>query len=116
MELLIGIMLRGGTLLSATIVLIGGVVFLARHGNSPPTVQDFTGEPLELRSIRGIVNGSFARHGRAIIALGLLVLVATPLARVALTLVAFLRQRDWIFVAITSFVLAALVSTLGRLL
>jgi len=116
MELLIGIMLRWGVLLSAAIVLIGGVAFVARHGNAPPTVHDFTGEPPEFRSIPGIVNGSLARHGRAIIAFGLFVLLATPVARVALTLIAFLRQRDWTFVAITAFVLGTLVSTLGRLL
>jgi len=41
--------------------------------------------------------------------LGLVLLIATPMVRVALTLVAFLWQRDRLYVCITAFVLALLV-------
>ena len=116
MEQLIGAVLRGGVLISAVIVMIGGIIFLGRHGSAPASLGEFAGEPRELRSLSPILSGALALRGRSIIALGLLALVATPIARVALTLAGFLRQRDWMFVAITAVVLATLLSTLGPLL
>ena len=47
-------------------------------------------------------------RGRALIQLGLLLLIATPVARVAFSVFAFERQRDWTYVGITLFVLAVL--------
>ena len=43
---------------------------------------------------------------------GLLLLIATPVARVALSLVAFVLQRDRLYVGITAFVLALLLASL----
>ena len=56
----------------------------------------------------GIVRGVAERRSDAIVQLGILLLIATPIARVACTLVAFVLQRDRIYVAITSLVLALL--------
>ena len=108
MEQLIGRLLRGGVLTAAAIVALGGVVFLARHGGEPPALDRFHGEPAALRSVSGLLGGTVALQGRAIIGLGLWVLVLTPVARVALTLVAFARQRNRAFVGITAVVLTAL--------
>ncbi len=46
--------------------------------------------------------------GRGIIQLGLLLLVATPVARVIFSVAAFALQQDWIYVVITLIVLAVL--------
>jgi uncharacterized membrane protein len=53
-----------------------------------------------------------ALHGRGLIQLGLLILIATPIARVAFSVVAFLYQRDWTYVVVTLIVLGLLVYSL----
>jgi uncharacterized membrane protein len=51
-------------------------------------------------------------RGRGIIQLGLLLLIATPIARVALSVVAFAIQRDRLYVVATLIVLAVLMYSL----
>lgn len=114
MEQWIGRLLRAGVLAASAVVALGGAVFLARHGGEPPALARFHGEPAALRSVRGLLAGTAALQGRAVIGLGLWLLVLTPVARVALTLAAFARQRDRAFVAITAVVLAALAWALVR--
>jgi uncharacterized membrane protein len=52
-------------------------------------------------------------HSRGLIQLGLLLLIATPVARVAFSVLAFAEQRDWLYVSITLVVLAVLVYSLA---
>ena len=47
-------------------------------------------------------------RGRGLIQLGVLLLIATPVARVVFSAWAFARQRDWTYVLVTLFVLAVL--------
>jgi uncharacterized membrane protein len=49
---------------------------------------------------------------RGLLTAGLVVLVATPVTRVVLSVVEYLRQRDWAFVVYTLIVLGALVGSL----
>jgi uncharacterized membrane protein len=100
--------LRAGVLLSAAVVACGGVVFLARHGLEQPSYHVFRGEPMPLRSVRGIVTDALQPHGRGLIQLGLLLLIATPIARVVFSVAGFVRQRDWLYVVITLIVLTLL--------
>jgi uncharacterized membrane protein len=104
--------LRAGVLLSATVVACGGLVFLARHGFERPAYHGFRGEPLPLRSVHGIVAEGLRLSGRGLIQVGLLLLIATPIARVVFSVAGFVRQRDWLYVAITLVVLALLGSSL----
>ena len=107
-EQAIGRLLRAGVLLSAAVVLLGAVILLAREAGSPTDYATFRPEQPEHRSIGAILRGAFGWDGRAIVQLGLIVLIATPVARVALTLVAFMIQRDRLYVLITGSVLALL--------
>jgi len=107
-EQLIGRLLQAGVLLSAIIAAVGGVMLLAQRGGMPADYSVFRGEPDTLRSIGGIVRGSLALRGDAIAQLGLVVLIATPIARVAFTLVAFILQRDRTYALVTTLVLALL--------
>lgn len=107
-EVIMGNLLRVGVVLSALVVAIGAAIYLARHGTSQPAYQVFQGEPADLRSVTGIVHDSFTLQGRGVIQLGLLLLVATPIARVVFSWLTFLRQRDWLYVTVTLVVLAAL--------
>jgi uncharacterized membrane protein len=60
----------------------------------------------------GIVKDALAFRGRGLIQLGLLLLIATPVARVAFSAVAFAIQRDRLYVAVTLIVLAVLIYSL----
>ena len=111
-DALLGRLLRVGVLLAAAIVAFGGVIYLLKYGGSTPAYADFRGEPADLRSPAGIVRAALALRGRGLIQLGLLVLIATPVARVAFSLFAFARQRDRTYVAVTGFVLLLLVLSL----
>jgi uncharacterized membrane protein len=100
--------LRAGVLLSAAVVACGGVVYLIRHGLQRPDYHVFRGEPQTLREIRGIVSDAVGLSGRGLIQLGLLLLIATPVARVVFSVIGFAKQRDWLYVAITLAVLMLL--------
>jgi uncharacterized membrane protein len=108
----VGNLLRTGVLLAAAVVFAGGIVYLIRHGAETVDLSTFRGEPEELRSPVGIVRGAVTLHGRGLIQLGLLLLIATPVARVAFSVFAFGRQRDWLYVGITLLVLAVLIYSL----
>jgi uncharacterized membrane protein len=107
-DIVLAHVLRFGVLLSAGVVAAGGVVFLVRHGFEPPSYHVFRGQPLPLRSVLGIVAESFDLRGRGLIQLGLLLLIATPIARVVFSIAGFARQRDWLYVSITLVVLTLL--------
>ena len=107
-EQLIGRLLQIGVLIAAAITLVGGTLLLIQHGRSPVDYSSFRGEPSYLRSLSGIVAAAFQRDTRAIVQLGLAFLIATPIARVAFTLVAFALQRDRVYVGVTLLVLALL--------
>ncbi len=93
---------------AGALVAAGAVVYLARHAADPPAYHAFRGEPSDLRSVRGVVVGLTALRGRGIIQLGLLLLIATPVLRVAMSFAAFLRRRDWTYVLVTLVVIALL--------
>jgi len=107
-EQIIGRLLQLGVLLAAAVVLIGGVMLLVQYGSHVAAFQVFRGESAALSSLTGIVRGVLHADSRAIVQLGLLLLIATPVARVALTLGAFAIQRDRLYVITTSIVLALL--------
>ena len=111
-EVIIGALLRTGVMLAAAVVLFGAVVYLARHGQEIASYGVFHGEPETLRSVSAIVHGALHMSGRAIIQLGLLLLIATPVARVAFSAVAFAIERDFLYVGITLFVLGVLLYSL----
>jgi len=112
LELIIGNLLRAGVLLAATVVLIGGVYYLVRNPHSQVNYSRFEGEPAELRSIPLIVRNAAALHSLAIIQLGLLLLIATPVLRVAFAIVGFYFERDWLYTGVSALVLAILLYSL----
>ena len=111
-EKTIGSVLRIGVTLAAAIVLAGAAVYLVRHGAERPDFDAFRGEPSDLKTVSGIWRLTLTGHGRGFIQLGLLLLVATPIARVAFSLFAFVRQRDYLYAAVTALVLGTLVYAL----
>ena len=111
----IGNLLRWGVVGAAVVVLAGAVVYLARHGMEAPSYGSFRGEPANLKAIGGIVVDAIGGSGRGLIQLGLLLLIAVPVARVAFSVVAFAKAKDHTYVVVSLVVLGVLlVSLLGR--
>jgi len=111
-ESIVGNLLRVGVILAGSVVLAGGMVFLVRHGAQPAHYRVFLGEPSDLRRLRGIVHGAIALRGRAIIQLGLIMLIATPIARVAFAMFGFAEEKDRMYVLFTGIVLVILLYSL----
>jgi uncharacterized membrane protein len=109
----LGNLLRIGVFVATIVAVIGGSMYLAQHGLEPFDRRVFRGEPPELRRLGGIVRRALALESAAIIQLGLVLLIATPVARVAMSLVAFIVQRDRVYIVVTSIVLALLLFSLS---
>ena len=107
-EQIIGRLLQLGVLLAAVVVLIGGIMLLVHYGSDVAAFQVFQGETASLKSVGAIVQSALHGDSRGIVQLGLLLLIATPVARVALTLGAFAIQRDRLYVVTTLIVLVLL--------
>ena len=111
-ESVISAMLRTGVILAAAIVSIGGVMYLLKFDTMKPDYRVFHGEANDLRYMHAIVGAAASGTSRGLIQLGLLLLIATPVARVAFSVIAYISERDWLYAAITLLVLGILVYSL----
>jgi uncharacterized membrane protein len=111
-EEIVGTLLRTGVSLSAFVVAVGAAIYLARHGREPASYRVFHGEPTDLRTLSGIVHDAIGLHGRGIIQLGLLLLIATPVARVAFSIWGFAEEHDRLYMIFTGIVLIVLLYSL----
>lgn len=107
MEQTIGNLLRVGVLLAAAVVFAGGGWFLAASGRGTSHFEHFNPRIHGMRSI-----GSLPL-AEGIILAGLMILIATPVARVAFSLVAFAREGDRLYVGLTAIVLLILLYSIG---
>jgi uncharacterized membrane protein len=100
-EVTISWVLRAGVLLSASVISFGMLDWwlLHRHTSRTQAVPN---------SLAEIWFGLSHADPSAIVVVGLLLLVATPVIRVAVSIIAFALSRDLLYVAITSLVLAIL--------
>lgn len=119
-ELWISVVLRVGVTLSLVLVLIGLLICFFHHPQYIDSKQALGGLIAPGAAFPSTLSDVFAGvgafRGQAIIVLGLLVLILTPIMRVAISIAAFLEERDWFFAAITAAVLAILLFSfwLGR--
>jgi uncharacterized membrane protein len=112
MEVILGNLLRAGVLISAAIVLAGACVYLFRHAHEKADYRVFRGEPSEFRTIPGVIQSVLHGRGRGLIQLGLLFLIATPIARVTFSIAGFALERDRMYVIFTVIVLCILLFSL----
>jgi uncharacterized membrane protein len=105
LELVIGQLLRYGVILSSVIVAAGGVVYLYRHGAEQPRFSQFKGEPDKMKSLSPMWQSILRGEGRPLIQLGLCVLIATPIARIALSIIGYLLEKDYLYLVLTLVVL-----------
>lgn len=107
-EQTVGNLLRVGLAIATIVTAFGGAIYLYNHGSEATDYRVFHGEPADLRGIPGIISLTREWRGRGFIQLGLLILLATPVARVAFSIVAFAEQRDWFYVGVTVVVFGVL--------
>jgi uncharacterized membrane protein len=112
LENLIGQLLRAGVLLAAAVVLCGGILYLIQHQSRRVDYKTFFPGTQELRTLPGIIRTAGRLDSEGIIQFGLLVLIATPIARVIMAAVGFQLQRDYLYVAVSLIVLAVLLFSL----
>lgn len=118
MELFLGKFLRFGVMFSCTVTVIGGVLYLHQQNGvlpdySPtPDSLPFAGVQEYLRSFSSIWQGILNLDGAAIIQLGVILLIATPVVRVAISAIGFLIEKDYMYVVITLIVLAIIVTNM----
>jgi uncharacterized membrane protein len=107
MEIAISRMLRAGVSLAAVVVFIGGCLYMWQAHGVVPDYRHFHGIPGPADQIPPLL---VAHHleSRSIIRLGILLLIATPIMRVAYCVYSFAAQKDKIYVVISSIVLTVL--------
>lgn len=111
-ELAIGRLLRAGVVIAALVVTVGAFIFLSRYGGEKANYRVFEGEPGRLRYLTDILRDASHLKGRDVIQLGLLLLIATPVMRVAFAVYAFAAQKDRLYVIVSLIVLTVLLISL----
>lgn len=108
----IGQVLRVGTFLSSAVTALGIGLYLWRNGSSRPDYRVFHESYGKMLPLHRLFPDALHGHPVAIIQLGILLLIATPVARVAFLVGAFALERDRLYVAVSGLVLAILLYSL----
>jgi len=111
-EVAMGNLLRLGVILAASVVFVGGIFYLFKYGNTIPGFEHFSGEPSDLRNLPEIFSNAVSFHSRGIIQFGLILLIATPVARVIFAVAAFIYEKDYMYVVFSLIVLVILLCSL----
>jgi uncharacterized membrane protein len=111
LEQIVGKILRVGVIVSAVVTLVGGVLYLT-SGVTRADYHIFRGEPISLRRVTDIVADAAAFDPQGIMQFGIVLLLATPLARVVLSAISFAIQRDILYVVVTAMVFSVLLFSL----
>jgi uncharacterized membrane protein len=112
MEQTMGLLLRFGVVLASTLVLAGVAFYLQDHAHQPVDYRTFVAHPFSVQHRRELLLGISRGSAGAIIEVGILFLIATPVARVMFAVVAFALERDSLYTAISAGVLAVLIYSL----
>jgi uncharacterized membrane protein len=108
-ENMMGRLLQVGVLLASAVVLIGGLLYLSAYAGIVKDYRTFTGEPASLRHPVDLFHLLTTGDSAAIVQLGVLLLIATPIARVVFAAIGFAVERDRLYIAISLAVLAVLI-------
>jgi uncharacterized membrane protein len=108
MEVIMGRLLQVGVLLASFVMLVGGVLYTRTHHAEAPNYRVFSSEPQNLRHLGGVISGIRTGEPAAIIQLAVILLIATPVARVVFALIGFAIERDKLYILVSSVVLLVL--------
>lgn len=112
-QVILGTLLRAGVIISMTIVLIGGVIFLIHNKGVITDYKVFKPELAKFSSIAAIFKGLLTFHGDAIVQFGILMLIFTPVARIVFAIFSFLIEKDYLYVLIGLIILAIITISLN---
>ena len=112
MELRMGLLLRWGVIAACVVMTIGAAIYLKRHATEPVSYAQFRGEPEAYRTVPGVLRAAFGESGRGIIQLGCLIMIATPVLRVAFAIWVFAVEKDRLYVAVSCTVFVLLLTGL----
>ena len=111
-EVILGNLLRIGVILAGSVVVIGAVLFLVRHGMEIPGYHIFKPDRFNISDFRELFNGIIALRSVSIMELGILLLIATPVLRVLFSVFAFAYEKDYMYVVFTIIVFLVLIFSL----
>jgi uncharacterized membrane protein len=112
LETIIGRLLQTGVLIAAATVFAGGILYLANGHESRVDFRTFNPGGPELRTFGGIIHSAASFNSLGLMQLGLLLLIATPIARVAMAVIGFALERDRLYTVVSLIVLAILTFSL----
>lgn len=112
LELNMSRLLIAGVIISGGLVAIGGLLYLLHHGLEKPEYGTFSGEPADLTGLKAVFTLIFQGRGTAIVMLGILVLIATPIARIIFAVIGFALEKDRLYTMISLIVLLIILASL----
>lgn len=108
MEVIMGRLLQVGVMLASLVMAVGGALYTHAHHGETPNYRVFSTEPQRLRHFGGVIAGIKTGEPAAFIQLAVLLLIATPVARVVFALIGFAIERDKLYIVVSAVVLAVL--------
>ena len=111
-QLLLGKVLRAGTVISMGIVFFGGILYIYRHGYSVVNYHKFTGIPNFVQYTSRLIPAAISFKGQAIIQMGIILLIATPVVRVLCSSIGFFLEKDYLYTCISLLVLAIIFASM----
>jgi uncharacterized membrane protein len=114
MEIAISRMLRAGVSVAAFVVLAGWILYLWHAHGVEPDYRHFHGVPSPADRLTPVFEGIRHLDSRSIIRLGILLLIATPIMRVAYCVYNFATQKDKMYVMVSAVVLTVLLCSFFR--
>lgn len=115
LDVRISALLRIGVGISLVTILLGTAVSFLHHPeyvSSEHALAHLTAPGSAPRTLGDVLSGIADGRGQAIVMLGLLVLLATPVMRVAISCVVFIREGDRPYAAMTGIVLVLILTSL----
>lgn len=113
-QIILGTLLRVGVIASMSVILIGGLVYLASNHSEIVNYSQFDSVKSGFSAVSDIFIGLGDLKGSAIIQFGVLLLIFTPIMRVVFSIFSFLIERDYLYFLIGAFVLCVILFSLSN--
>jgi len=113
-QMILGTLLRVGVILSMSVVGAGAFFYLLTNSDHLVDYTKFHPGSGNYSSMSQVWAGLKVHDGAAIIQMGTLLLIFTPITRVVFSVFSFLIERDYLYVAIGTFVLSVILFSLSN--
>ena len=108
----IGNLLRWGVIISLVVVLVSGFVYLLQRGHDLPAYRSFALGSNPYTTLTEVLRGMRRHQTLAFIQSGILILIATPIARILFALIGFMKEKDYRYVVISLIVLGIIAASM----